>query len=1054
MDLSSIILYWWRRGEWSGVFHQKFKTMLSTAPSCSPRSLGKISPSPYTNGFKPRPKTQIQFLPNKPSLIIYPPASVPVPLLPPFQNPTQTVLQRIDTCLSLISGSRHGGGEWRKEKVASDVVGSEVKQIHAQILKLGLVNSVIGNKLAVLYLKVGMEESAVNLFVEISTREIQVYATLIGYYGKLGQWEDVISVFVLMVEDGFRPDKFLLPKIIKACSELEELTMGVSIHGYVLKEIELSLDVFVGNSLIDMYAKCRDLNSSIKIFDNMQQKDVISWTTLVTAHSNAGLMDDASRIFESMQAHGIAPDLICWNALLSGFSRNGCVNAAFSLLEDMKQNGPNPGINSWNGVISGCVQNGLLGDALNVFVDMLGNIQAPDGITVASILPACSGLQKLNLGKELHAYAIKHGFAENAYVGGSLIDMYFKCGKSNSAEIVFSNLKDKKTLTIWNEMIAAYTDQGRMSMVSELLQLMEKDGSPPNIITYNTILSAHARNGDKDQAFAQFREMARLGLKPNIISLNSLIAGFQQCGLKIEALELVRIMQLPPPVEQSNCDQPRPQSIFPDNILNTVIHPNVFTISSALSASADLKLKNQGKEIHGYILRNYLESNIFVSSTLVDLYSKCVDITSATKVFRQISDTSMVTWNILMSGFNYNGKPESALRLFPEMLEQGISPSLVTMVILLSTCSAICALNLGRGLHSYIAKNIISDNESSVAAVTVQTSLINMYAECGSVVDAKMVFEKYSHSKDLGLWNSMISCYSLHGMASDALYLFDKMEELGIKPDHITFTAILSVCNHQGLMEVGRRFFNSMEYVYAIHPTLEHFTCMVGILGDAGLIEEALELVRNMPFEPDSCVWATLLRSCRIHFNHVIGQIAAGKLFQLEPTNTSNYIILSNIYAMAGMWEASRDVWISMRGRGLKIATAHTLINIGSTIHVFKAGEKRHPGLRKILETCDELNYKMEQTAGFVPQEVIFDDDEEVDEIDPFGCFHSEKLAICCGVMSSKMPIRVSKSARMCIDCHTWSKFVSKIEEREVFVRDGCFYHHFINGVCSCKDKW
>ncbi|KAL6010660.1 hypothetical protein ACLOJK_001098 [Asimina triloba] len=423
----------------------------------------------------------------------------------------------------------------------------DVRQVHAQIVKLGVFdldgcNSVV-NKLVVRYAKrPRLLDDARRLLDVFPERTASVYASLIRSYCRTERWEDVLSVFGLLVCDGVNPDKFLMPTIFKACSGLKALRIGEIVHAFVMKK-RLDLDVFVGNSLIDMYAKCGDLESSRRAFDMMGDRDVVSWTALASAYADFGLLQEAREVFESMQASGLDADVISWNALISGFAQHGEIDMALHLLQEMKERGSKPGPNSWNGVISGCVQNGYFENALALFSEMC-LYENPNAVTIASVISACSGLLAVCLGKELHSFAIKHELHKNIFVVGSLMDMYSKCGRSNYAERVFEEVENKNT-ALWNEMIAAYANEGKTEQARELLRLMQIDGLKPDLITYNTLLAVYARKGQRDEAFELFPEMARMGLKPNIISINVLISGFQQSGLNNYALALFRIIQLP-----------------------------------------------------------------------------------------------------------------------------------------------------------------------------------------------------------------------------------------------------------------------------------------------------------------------------------------------------------------------------------------------------------------------------------------------------------------------------------------------------------------------------
>ncbi|KAL6317451.1 hypothetical protein AAG906_030204 [Vitis piasezkii] len=875
--------------------------------------------SPHNRNFFPLPKSKFRV--STPRIIGFKHSTVsnhihPQTLLPSFVDTlTNSSPTEIGDSISLLNR-------------CSTL--SEFRQIHGRIVKLNALKwkSSIGNKLVVLYCKNQWSlEDARKLLDEIPNRTVPAYAALIRSYCRSEQWDELFSVFRLMVYEGMLPDKYLVPTILKACSAMLLLRIGKMVHGFVIRK-SVESDVFVGNALIHLYSNCGDLGSSRSVFHSMQERDVVSWTALISAYMEEGLLDEAKHIFHLMQLDGVKPDLISWSALLSGFARNGEIDLALETLEEMPERGLQPTVNSWNGIISGCVQNGYLEDALDMFSRMLWYPEDPNIITIASILPACTGLKALRLGKAIHGIAVKHGIVGNVYVEGSVIDMYSKCGSYDYAEKVFVKAENKNT-AMWNEMIAAYVNEGKVEDALGLLRSMQKDGWKPDVITYNTILSGHARNGLKTQASELLSEMVQM----------------------------------------------------------------------------------------------------------------------ANKVFFRIDGRNTVSWNALMAGYINNKQPEEALKLFLEMLGEGLQPSSITFMILFPACGDIAAIRFGRGLHGYAAKCQLDELKNAITS-----ALIDMYAKCGSILDAKSVFDS-EVEKDVPLWNAMISAFSVHGMARNAFAVFEQMELLGILPDHITFVSLLSACARDGLVEEGWKYFNSMEISYGVAATLEHYTCMVGILGGAGLLDEALDFIRQMPYPPDACMWATLLQACRVHSNPEIGERAAKALFELEPDNATNYMLLSNIYVSSGMWDFAKNLRSFMRGRKLLTIKECSYLTVGSHMCTFKGGESSHPELEEILETWDNLARKME-LSGYFPLDPVFDDEEK--ELDPFSCLHTEKLAICFGIISSNAyrPVHVSKNIRMCIDCHTSAKLISKIDGREIFVKDVCFYHHMKDGICSCQDRW
>uniref|UniRef100_A0A7N0VNJ9 DYW domain-containing protein n=1 Tax=Kalanchoe fedtschenkoi TaxID=63787 RepID=A0A7N0VNJ9_KALFE len=910
----------------------------------------------------------------------------------------------------------------------------DCRQMHGRLIKLGALgsDSLFANRLVVMYSRnEGLSGDARKVFEGMSDRRIQSYAAMIGSFCRVGNWDDLFWVLGLMIGDGMWPDKYMVPTLLKACSAKEELLCGKMVHGYVVRR-KIGCDVYVGNGLIDFYANCGDLRYSKNVFDSLSDRDVVSWTALVSAYMDVGLVDEAVEVFRSMQVDGVRPDLISWNALAAGYAKNGDLDLALECFEEMQEKGLTPNVNSWNGVISACVHNGHFEDALEVFRVMVQAPMDPNVVTVVSVLQACAGLTDLDLGRALHAHSLRHRLDEHAYFNGSLIDMYSKCGRADYALIVFGKVNNRNT-AMWNEIVAARVNAGEMEEALELVNMMETDNVKPDVITFNTILAGYARNGQKTEALKLLSKMVEMDVQPNIVSCNVLISGFQQRGLSIEALKLIRAMQ--------SADN----DFLPDGL---TLQPNSITVTSALAAFADLSLHRKGKEIHGYILKNLSEANMYVLSALVDMYGKCNDMSSATKVFGRAEERSTVLWNVLMAGLIKNKRPDEALESFMKMLAEGHKPSSVTFVILLSACADLAALGIGKELHSLIVKSQHGDS-----AAAVSSALIDLYAKCGCIVESRKVFDS-ELDRDIALWNSMISAYTFLGLSDEAIALYKDMEASGPSPDHITLMSLLSACARDGLVDEGWRYFRSMDE-YGIQPSVELYTCMVAILGSAGLLEEAHEFIRQMPFEADACMWSTLLQACRLHSNPEIGERAANALFELEPENASNYILLANIYVSSGLWDAAQKVRNLIRGRKLLTVKECSYVNIGATtIHAFKGGNISDFRLDETLDTWDKLAAEMEET-GYFPNDPVLDPEQEVD---PFSCLHTEKLAICFGIMASsgcqRDPIRVSKNIRMCIDCHTSAKMISRICRREIHVKDVGLYHQFKEGKCSCRDRW
>ncbi|KAL5225681.1 hypothetical protein ABZP36_012320 [Zizania latifolia] len=863
-----------------------------------------------------------------------------------------------------------------------------------------------------------------------------VYAREIGACVRARRWGAACETFAAMRAAGAAPDRFLLPQVLRACARAGRRRLSAAAHALAAKGGPVvSGDAVVGNALVSMYATLGDVAAARAAFASLPERDVVAWTALIGAYADAGDLGEAFELFESMQESGVRPDVISWNTLVSGFARNGDLRAALHLFDEMRLRGVKPGVNSWNCVISGCVQNAQYDEALSTFCEMCES-ERPDAVTVASILPACTGLMALGIGKQLHCYVLRCGIKLNVYIGSALIGMYSECGEFGYARSVFAAIEEEKNATVWNELIQSYINEGRMNEAWEALSLMHKNGLQPDTVTYNSFVAAYARAGQKEQAYKVLSGMVDVGLRPNVISMNALISGLHRHGLCEDALEVFRYMQL------SNGEE-KGWALLD---ISNPIQPNGTTITIVLSLLTDLKSDRLGKEVHCYALRCGLTSNIFVSSKLVDLYGKTSHMDTADKVFWGIRNKNVVTWNSLLAAYRQNRKPEIALELFCEMLKSDLLPNLVTLQIALLSSGMTMALQYGREVHGYIRKNWPDGYPSALAS-----ALIDMYGKCGKIEAARLVFE-CTVEKDIATWNAMMSGYLLHRMPREITKLFKYIEQSGIQPDPVTFILLLSACKQEGSMEEARRYFYSMEDVHGIKPTLRHYTCMVDIMGIAGLLEESLELIQKMQLEPDACLWSTILKACKLHSNLEIGEKVAKALFELEPNNTSNYMSLSNIYANNGLWDSTEAVRVAMNEQGLNVERQCSCLYLGTSLQAFEAGDFSHPAFERILSTWKDLSTRMEQ-LGYSPQDL---EPYSNVEVDPLSCHHTERIALCYGLISmrSHEPIRISKNFRMCMECHSSIKIISRDMNREIFISDGCTYHHFKDGTCSCRDLW
>ena len=336
----------------------------------------------------------------------------------------------------------------------------------------------------------------------------------------------------------------------------------------------------------------------------------------------------------------------------------------------------------------------------------------------------------------------------------------------------------------------------------------------------------------------------------------------------------------------------------------------------------------------------------------------------------------------------------------------------------------------------------------------VGNALISMYSKCGSIRDARLVFDGMV-IRDVISWTAMIGGLAMYGCGQVALQLFEQMKKEGVRPDSLTFVNVLSACSHTGLVDEGRRYFNTMSQDHCFLPTIVHYGCLVDLLGRAGHLDEAENIIKTMPLKADAAIWGTLLGACRLHGNVMLAERVADYSLKIEPQNVAVYVQLSNVYAEAGMWDSVAKVRKLMRERGVKKLPGRSWIEVAKKVHSFVVEDRSHPEAEEIYSELKSLTEKMKR-AGYVPDTRLVMHEVDEEQKEEAVCHHSEKLAIVYGLMKtpSGMPIRISKNLRMCTDCHTATKFISKIVGREILARDASRFHHFKDGLCSCGDYW
>ncbi|KAJ6913344.1 hypothetical protein NC651_015764 [Populus alba x Populus x berolinensis] len=609
------------------------------------------------------------------------------------------------------------------------------------------------------------------------------------------------------------------------------------------------------------------------------------------------------------------------------------------------------------------------------------------------------GFNSLKHLKHIHAALLRLGLDEDSYLLNKVLRFSFNFGNKNYSHRIFHQTKEPN-IFLFNTMIHGLVLNDSFQESIEIYHSMRKEGLSPDSFTFPFLLKACARLldsklGIKLHGLVVFDDIP----EKNVAAWTAIISGYTGVGKCREAIDMFR------------------------RLLDMGLRPDSFSLVRVLAACTRIGDLRSGEWIDDYITKIGMVRNVFVATSLVDFYVKCGNMERACSVFDGMLEKDIVSWSSMIQGYASNGLPKEALDLFFKMLNEGVRPDCYAMVGVLCACARLGALELGNW-----ASNLMDRNEF-LGNPVLGTALIDMYAKCGRMDRAWEVF-RGMRKKDIVVWNAAISGLAMSGHVKVAFGLFGQMEKSGIEPDGNTFVGLLCACTHAGLVDEGRQYFNSMERVFTLTPEIEHYGCMVDLLGRAGFLDEAHQLVKSMPMEANAIVWGALLGGCRLHRDTQLVEGVLKQLIALEPSNSDAAKIRS-----------------IMSERGIKKVPGYSWIEVDGVVHEFLVGDTSHPLSEKIYAKLGEL-VKGLKAEGYVPTTdyVLFDIEEEEKE-HFIGC-HSEKLAIAFGLISTAPndKIRVVKNLRVCGDCHEAIKHISRFTGREIIVRDNNRFHCFNDG--------
>lgn len=586
----------------------------------------------------------------------------------------------------------------------------------------------------------------------------------------------------------------------------------------------------------------------------------------------------------------------------------------------------------YNAFIKMYVQNDLSYDALKLFVEMfkMGQCQ-PDNFTYPQVIKACSELLLLEVGVIVHGRTFVAGFGLDTFVQNTLLAMYMNCGEKETAKRVFDAMQERPVVS-WNTMIKGYFRNGSSEEALMIFNQMMDVGMEPDCATVVSVLPACGYMKDMVMGRKVNALVEEKGLGRNIKAKNALVDMYAKCGRMDEAQLVFDSMDKRDVVTWTTMingyilnDDARSALELCWIMYNDGVKPNAVTMVALLAACGSLCIPRHGQCLHGWTLRQNLDRDVIVETALIDMYAKCKYIGHSFRVFLRTSKNRTAPWNAIFSGCIYNGHVREATELFKQMPHESVHPNHATLNSLLPAYSILADFHQAMNMHCYLIRS------GFLSCVEVATGLIDIYSKCGSLESAYNIFKEIPNkNKDIILWSVIVAAYGTHGEGKTAVSLFDQMVQSGASPNEVTFTSVLHACSHAGLVDDGLRLFMLILENSRVTPQTDHYTCIVDLLGRAGRLGEAYDLIKNMPSIPNHAIWGALLGACVIHENVEIGQIAAKRLLEIDPENTGNYVLMAKIYASVGRWKDAENVRLMMGEIGLRKAPAHSLLEVRS----------------------------------------------------------------------------------------------------------------------------
>ncbi|EFJ32238.1 hypothetical protein SELMODRAFT_85415 [Selaginella moellendorffii] len=699
---------------------------------------------------------------------------------------------------------------------------------------------------------------------------------------------------------GIPPDRVMIKTLLTACTKLGALEEGKLIQDR-LAGTQLELDIGVRNLTINMYVKCGCLDGAVQTFARMKRRDVVSWTVMIGAYSQDGKFSLSLQLFREMLLEGTAPNSVTFVSILSGCeapslleqgrqihalvvesSLESHVVVANSLLgmysrcrswEDSRMQTfarmKRRDVVSWTVMIGAYSQDGKFSLSIQLFREMLLEGTAPNSVTFVSILSGCEAPSLLEQGRQIHALVVESSLESHLDIGvlNLTINMYVKCGCLDGAVQTFARMK-RRDVVSWTVMIGAYSQDGKFSLSLQLFREMLLEGTAPNSVTFVSILSGCEAPSLLEQGRQIHALVVESSLESHVVVANSLLGMYSRCRSWEDSRSLFDRMSVRDSVswstiimacsrEDSHCRDALP---LYRSMLHEGVMPKTLALSMVLEACGSLAELKGGKLVHAHVIESGLEGDL-VGISLVNMYAKCGTVGEARKVFDRINNRSRILWNSMITAYQEKD-PHEALHLFREMQPEGVSPDRITFMTVLNACVNAADLENGRTIHTRIV------DSGFAADVRVATALFNMYAKCGSLGEARGVFDSMVF-RDVVSWNNMIAAYVQGRDGEGAISLCWAMQLEGMRPDKATFTSLLNACSDPNRLVDGRQI-HSWIAESRLENDIVMVTGLITMYANCGSLNNAREIFDNIfsnsrQHHRDLFLWTSMITAYEQH---------------------------------------------------------------------------------------------------------------------------------------------------------------------------------------------